>query len=524
MNRQVFILLCIFILSRLIFINPLPIFFDSPEYLERFSNPNYFQAIASGHTPFHSGYIMLLWPIFQAAAFLGINSSVAVIFAQIIISTIGIYCFYQFLAIAINKKISLIATIIASLTPLYWITNISIMMESVYINFFLMSLFLFAKYGKSSTHSRLFLFYGSVCFGFAFLTHPLIILWLPFLLFTVYLYGKEKIFIALLTLSIAISAFGLLNSIFISKSLQISLASGVHKYLLDKLGEHVQIKADALSLFIIVRNTIIPLLRNNTILVVIISLLSLVLLLRRNKRIFILGILWIAPAFISNQWWDSLFFGRHSAISGFGFAFIAATFLKKRKILTFIFLAYILIVSLPALSLLKQPIPYLEEQKFVKSLPKGLLIESHFARPQVEGHYSGKTLFVNEPGWNKKELEKIIDTYLITKQPVFITSQALTDPYGLYSGPFLHPLSLSYARKFELDDLIPLYSIKKYSIVDKHAGLTIYKIISKEKSKYPDIPKLNYNRHRIDYFDPISQLGFFIDKAKIIQIHNMVNE
>ncbi|OGH23754.1 MAG: hypothetical protein A2958_03315 [Candidatus Levybacteria bacterium RIFCSPLOWO2_01_FULL_38_13] len=141
MNRKVFIPLCVFILSRLIFINYLPVFFDAPEYLDRFFNPDYFKAIISGHLPLHIGYILLYWPIFRCAIFFGFNPSLTIIVAQILLSTIGIYCFYRFIEIVTNRRIAFIGSLIATLTPLYWIMNVSIMTESTYINFFLISIF-----------------------------------------------------------------------------------------------------------------------------------------------------------------------------------------------------------------------------------------------------------------------------------------------------------------------------------------------------------------------------------------------
>jgi len=67
-------------------------------------------------------------------------------------------------------------------------------------------------------------------------------------------------------------------------------------------------------------------------------------------------------------------------------------------------------------------------------------------------------------------------------------------------------LSLSYARKYALEDVIKLYSLDKYATVDKQAGLEIYKVSRKVKSPYPKIQKLTNNRHRIDFYDPLSRL------------------
>src|SRR3989338_417485 len=508
MNRKIFILLCVFILSRLIFINYLPVFFDAPEYLDRLSNPDYFNAIISGHLPLHIGYILLYWPIFHFAIFFGISPSLTIILAQIVFSTIGIYCFYRFTEIITNNKIALLGTLIAILTPLYWIMNVSIMTESTYVNFFLISLFFLVKYGKEKNHSKLFLLAACFFFVLTLLTHPLVVLWLPFLISLIYFFRKGKIFITILELISAVIIAFLINSFFVAKALHVSYLNGVHKYLFDQGIAFTPAISSFLILIRFIRNAVFPLLQNNTAVIFFLGLTSLILKFNEDRKLFIVGFLWLLPSLIINQCFDfdALLFGRHAVITGFGLAFFAAVFLEKRKLLSLIVILYILISSLPALTLLKQPIPYLTEQKFVQHLPKGLLIESHFARPQVQGYYSGEIIFVNQPTWNENGVEMKIDSFLNKDKPVFVTSQALSDPYGLYSGPFIHMLSLSYARKYALEDVIKLYSLDKYATVDKQAGLEIYKVSRKVKSPYPKIQKLTNNRHRIDFYDPLSRL------------------
>lgn len=508
MNKKVIILLCLFILSRLVFINPLPVFFDSPEYLMRFANPNYFQAIISGHLPFHVGYITLFWPVFQIAKLLGINPSFAVVFAQIIFSTVSIYCFYRFVEIISNRNVAIFSTIIASLFPLYWITNVTIMTESTYINFLLISAFFLSLYAKTENNRNIFLLLGSLSFGISLLTNPLVLIWLPFLLSLTYLINKGRIIKVIFTLLITVGVVTPINWSFVFNSFQNSTV-------FPKI-------SSALDILRFIRNAFLPIFQNNTSLVFILSVVSLIKLFIKNKGLCFVLFSWLIPLVLASQWFNPLLSGRHSIIADFGFAFLIAILLQKRKVLFFVVIFYILITYLPALNLLKQPVPYLIEKDYVKKLPKGLLIETHLAKPQVERQYSGQIIFVNQPGWNKNALENTIDSHLNIRKPVFITSQALSDPYGLYSGPFLLPLSLSYAKKFELDSIIRNYSLKKFASIDEEAGLSVYKIVSKQKSKYPDIPRLNYNRRRMDYFDPITQLLLLIERAMTTQSHNMI--
>lgn len=519
MNRKVFFLLCIFILSRLAFINPLPVFFDSPEYLTRFSNPNYLQAISSGHLPFHVGYVLLFWPVFHLANFFNINPPSAIIFTQIIFSAIAVYAFYGFARIITDKKTAFISASIAAILPLYWIMNVTIMAESTYINSFIISLFFITLSLKKEI--KIYEILGFLFFAIAILTNPLVALWIPFLISIVYFFKKRKIIVFSLSLFLTIVFAFSINSLLISYALHTSFQNGIHQYLFGTDIKTIPDISSFLAILRFIRNLFIPLFQNNTFLIIVLSAISLVKMFRK-KKLFIMLLLWILPMIITNQWYDSLLFGRHGEIAVFGLAFLTGIFLEKKKILFIITVIYVLVFSLPAMLLLKQPIPYLETGEYVKTLPKGLLIENHFARPQVEGNYSGTILFVNQPGWNPNAFEETVDNFLNKNQPVFVTSFALSDPYGAYFGPFLYSLSLSYANKFELQNIIPQYTLQQFAVIDENAGLLIYKIISKEKSSYPNIPKLAYNRHRIDYFDPLTQLWFLIKRANVIQSQSMI--
>ena len=221
--------------------------------------------------------------------------------------------------------------------------------------------------------------------------------------------------------------------------------------------------------------------------------------------------LWTIPAFIANQWWDSVLFGRYAILSTFGLAVTTAYFLRNRKKILLAILAYMFIVSFPSLTLLISSIPYIQEANAIQNLPKGnLLIESHFARPQIEGANNGKIFFVSDIS-QLESLEKLIYSSLVARNRIFISSQALSEPYGVYSGPYLHTLSLSYRYDFTIKSTIEKFTLQKYKDVDIKSNLIIYEIISSSPSAYPQISRLDKNRRRIDYYDLFVKLrGNFI--------------
>lgn len=428
----------IFLLSRFYTANINPVWFDSAEYLTRFANPNFWTALSSGHYPLHAGYILLF-------------KNLPLISSQIILGLAGLIAFYK-----LTK--SKTATIIASLLPIVWISQTTVMMEAAYVPLFLISLYFFKN-------KKCLL--ASVFFSLSLLTHLAVLLWIPLVL-----YYNKKSFIYLF---VSILITSLFNAYLISPNILTGLA-GIY---LSKTGEHVQLT----NIFVLFRNFFIPLLRNNTSLIVILAGVSIFI----NRKSFILNFLWIAPAIITNQWWDSLLFGRHALIASFGLALAVSQLLKSHRLLKSFVVTYLILVTLPTVDLINKPIPYLEVAKQIKGLQVGgTLIDSHFARPQTTNIYPGKTIYVNEPGW-KFEISK----------PLFVTSAALSDPYGLYTGPYLHSLSLSYKENSTLYNYLKNESFKKVS-------KDIYEVVE-TGVPYPKI-NLYYSDKRLDYYDPISQL------------------
>lgn len=502
---KIFLLLGLFLLSRLTFLNSGPAFFDSPEYLRRFGIDSFLQAMIEGHPPLHAGYILLFWPIFNLGQLLGGYGALLVVFAQAFLATIAIWCFFQSILLLTNKQIALWASVVASLLPLWWIATGSIMMEAAYASAYLISFYFFLLFLKKEKPT--FFLISMACFFVALLTHIAVIFWVTLFFFTVFRVSKKQKGKFILYAASGFVATTIAMIYFLAIVSNLSFFESATLIFASKTGEHMQIPVSAIGIAQFMRNIFIPTIANNTSLVLILSAVSLFVLWKKEKSLFLFGFLWLLPITVVSNWWDSLLFGRHALLASFGFAFLVGSLLEKHKKIFFLVISYLLIVSLLAMILLRQPIPYIEEANAIEKLPReGLLIETHFARPQVERIYKGKIIFVNEPGWNSINTPGEIRKFLANKKSVFITSQALSDPYGLYSGPYIHSLSLSYAHPFALEGIINQFTLQKYKIIDEEDNLLIYRIITNKPSPYPDIKKMNQSRRRIDYFDPITQL------------------
>lgn len=507
MRKKLVIAACLlFIVSRLFFINTEPLFFDSAGYLQSFSYPDLFRAVVSVHFPLHDGYILLFWPFYHTAKFLGANPALGVILAQIVVALLSVYAFYRVVAFISDKKTALLAVIIISLSPLFWISNVTILYEIAYIGLFTLSLFCLVLYFEKKR--ELFLHLSAVCFCFAFFTHMMVILWLP-LVFAIAFFKSKKKFLRVLAIFI-IYLFVLSQ---VRKFIVTTFAGDglVYSFSGLQFGTYNSAGFDIRGILVSLRNFFIPLMRGYTSLVVVLSVISLAILLFRNRKLFVYGLLWVGPALIALQFWEAQLPGRYGILAGFGLAFLTAYLLKGHKILTGIMLVYMVFVTLPAMNLLRGEIPYLQLADVAATLPKdSLLIESHFSRRQVQDTYKGKLLSINEPNIMKQQIQKDIDTYLKNKKDVYISSAALTDPYGLYSGPYLHPITLSYAKPPELFSPINEYTLKEYKVIDRDDNLIMYKIISHKKSPYPEMKNLKYSHRRLDYYDPLLWIYKFV--------------
>lgn len=501
----------LFFLSRLFFINASGVFFDSQEYFHLFLNSNYLLAIANGHFPPHEGYILLFWPLFQVVTYMHSNGAYTVILGQIVLSFFTLYFFYEFVNYISDKQIAIIATIIVSLIPLFWIINVTLMMENAYAFFFFASMYFLIKFIKSKNIIYL-LHISLLLFVLSFLTNMMTVLWFPLFLYLIYIKKKNALKKVLLLFIFYISIAAILNIFFIASVTNAQPLVVAFYLYLSKRPEFPILHFDIHSLLVVLRNFLIPLLRNNTILIVILSFIALLVGFKKEKKFFILGVLFIIPAIYTNQWWDSLLNGRHALLTGFGMAILVA-YLLKNKYWAFIFVTiYLLFVSMPVLFLLREPIPYLVEAQYVATLPKNaLLIESHFARPQVQETVKAKTIYVNEPTLDIEPLTKKIDRYLRNKKPVFVSSTALSEPYGLYSGPYLHNITLSYEKPFELESVMTNFTLKPYKTLNLKDNLLIYKLVSTKKSPYPSVMNLRNSYRRLDYYDPFWRLTWLFE-------------
>jgi hypothetical protein len=510
-KKYLYLLSALFLTSRFVVINPQPIFFDSPEYLTRLQN-SFITAISTGHLPLHSGYLFFAWPIYHLAQLIHLEPLTTVLVAQSLLGLLSVFALFGVIRRLTNEKVAIWSIVVYSLLPLVWISQVSLMMEAAYLPFFIFALYYYLKYTGNKNNLSLFL--ASIFLAESFLTHFGIIIWIPLLYLFLILQTKTKQFTVLFSIIVSILLASFLNAYLMSIYSHAPLLVSLKQLYFAKTGEHANIPFSFIGGIIAFRNWSIPLLRNNTSTVIIVSIISAILVYKQNKSLLFILLLGITPSILANQWWDSLFFGRHALIASISFAILTGFAIAKHFKLRIAVLLFICVTVIPAMSLLKQPIPYLEMQKTAARLPSGgLYIESHFARPQLQYIYKGETIFVDEPGWVGNKLPEVINHYLNNKKPVFITSQALSEPYGLYSGPYLHTLSLSYKNGFDLQPLLQNYQTTDYDVVSLQDNLIVYSLIKNTHAKYPEILNMKNSYRRTDFTDPFFTLYRWLPSA-----------
>lgn len=490
----------LFLISRLWFLNWGEVFFDSGEYLRRWAEPSLFSAIIGGHPPLHLGYVVHNWVISNFFQRLEADPLPVILVLQVCLALLSVYSFGEVILRLTDVKTARRAMILISVLPIFWIVNGTVTMETTYLFFFFASLFFLSRYTQK-TGNGWHLLLVSVFWIMAFLTHTVVLIWIPFFIYLAWIWSKERFWKVMIVGVLSILTASIINAFFLSYSLGTNIQQGFYWLYAAKFGEHAWFSFDIETIVRYLRNWIVPLLYNNTSPLVILGFLSLLKQWKTSKKLFVLGLLWLGPSLIANQWWDSLLYGRHALIASFGLAFFAAAILNKWSF-KLVFLL-ILVISLPALLFLRSGIPYQLMSEKVSTLPGGgLLIDSHFSRPYTEGDYFGETIYVDEPGWSIEEAGNLIVSYINNKRNVFVTGHALSEPYGLFSGPYLHPISLSYKNDYILEGLTDKWGFAEYQEIDRDLNLMIYKITTKG-DKYPSIEKLDESKRRIDYYDPL---------------------
>ena len=131
-----FITLAIIYIAEFFTVPKNVLFYDQPEYLRIISTHSFWQVFSLGHFPIH--------PIFMGIFWIG-NKFVSANLIAWIFGIISTLLIYKISKLIFGKGKFWLAAIIFVLFPAVWIMNTNLMVESISLTFFLLSIYLFLK-------------------------------------------------------------------------------------------------------------------------------------------------------------------------------------------------------------------------------------------------------------------------------------------------------------------------------------------------------------------------------------------
>lgn len=498
--KDLLIILPLF-LSRILFLSPLSIYFDSPEYIHLIDNSSLLQALTGGHEPIHPGFILPAWILSRIFPFLGAVYSAEIVSS--VFAALGFFIFFKIVQILFNKKIAIRALILASLLPVLFLSGVNVLTDTIYIFFYLLSFYFLLLFTRKK--SKKWFVFGVLSLAYAIFTHTQTILWLPVFFAPVILVKKKNIrftfkqvviflfFGIILGVSSLVLLLGLIGNS-VQESLQLLFMHGTDIYGTGNIFIDI-----ARSM----RNFGIIILRNNSTFVVLAAIIGSVLLFKKDKKKFGILALWFLPTLFVTQYWHIGLFGRVALISSFPLAILAAQ-IKSRIIFIAIVLQLVIIIIPLAINNRNAPIQK-ELVNLYDSIPRNsVLISSNLIRPQVT--YGGEKYFINEPGQGLEFISSKIDGAMKENKNVYIDSQALYNPYFSYDGNHLHVLSLG---EYGNSGIKPLFDRYQLQIIKTTSNprIFLYQIIGSSNKQSEYIFQYSYEfqnkiqRSRIDYGD-----------------------
>lgn len=467
------VLILLLFISRVLFLSPLAIYFDSPEYVLLIQNPSLIKALTLGHEPIHPGFILPAWLLNKI---LPIGALYSAELVSSLFSALGLFVFYKTTKLYFYKQIAAKALIIASLLPVLFLAGVNALTDTTYIFFYLLSFYCVSRFVFNKNHhtDTKWIFFGILSLGYSVLTHTQVILWLP-LFFSPLLFIKHerKRYTKLITIFV-IEGVGL--GIFSLVVVMVSAGGNVFeslKLLFMHGGDVISSQNPLIAALRMLRNLAITLLRNNTSLVVLFAVFSFIKLWKKKRRVALFCLIWLLPVLVTAQYWHIGLFGRVSLLASFPIAIMCAHY--KSKLVFFILFVNLLIITIPiALSNRQAPIQT-QLQSLYKSIPSdSILVSSNLIRPQVT--FRGETYFINEPGQSLVFISNKINTALIDGRPVYIDSQALFNPYYAYDGNHLHILSLSTYGNATIAPLFKEFEVKVIRVEDRRNHIYLYQV------------------------------------------------
>lgn len=440
------------------------LFYDVPEYLQIVTTHPFLQVFSLGHFPIHPIFLGILWILIK---FLPVNV-IAMFFG-----VISIFIIYKISKLIFKEGPYFLATLIFTLFPAVWIINTNLMVESVALTFYLLSIYFFLTKKSKSFFLSLFLMIG---------IHIQTVFWIPTILLLPFIFNEETDFKKKEIFKyIKFSIFAILTSI------------AFYFLIYYFSGREISGTTEQLSTYLssgilrMIRNSWLTLATDFGSLIIPILLIILIKKIKSKEKIIAWIIFFVLTILMAANWQGD-FMGRRIIFASVILSLAIYKYLKRK---TFFVILYLLPIVIANIVLYSGSYPFA-----LPNIPKDqVLVETRYLKPFTK--YDGTILWIGEDNLSK------IDEFFKDDKRVFITKQAVTAPYLLLVGQNYHITSLGKIGESE-----SRFLFKKYAF-ESHGNFLEIKKYNGNISKDAGEPIIFYdqnfwgrlNRHRIDYGD-----------------------
>lgn len=472
MDRRTFwVLLLLFIFSRLFFLADFPHFFDSPEYLRLAQASGFTAALTQAHASVHPVYLFLS-QIFQGILPLSAVRSLS--FLSFIFGLLGFIAFYHWTLLTMGRKIALFASIPVILFPHTFLIHTQVMHESLDHGLFLLGLMFFALFLKRRTFS--FSALAVLFLSLSIFDYVGMVLWLPVVIATPLLISsinKKRAVLQAFIVSLASIVLGLGLLYLVLRLTPLDPIERLRALAFTEGGALMSF-IRPLEVLRSLRNAMFITFFGYSPLLPLVLLWSLVVLLRhRSWHILLFIAVWLASFLLSIWFWHGGLYGRLGGLVAYPFALILAL-LENKKSYTLI-LGTLLVIFIHTVFLYSsRPIPEVQKA-LIDTLPESnaVLVFSDYQRPQLEEYYPS-ALYVSSHTY--PEIEEDIQQVLDAGSTVYISQQAATFPYLQYDGQGVHILSYGDFDRAHLKSFLQNKGLEPVAENPSFPLLSIYRL------------------------------------------------
>lgn len=517
LNNPLIAISLLYFVTRLPFIRLYPLLFDSFEYLERAQRMNignFQEIISSSHQPIHTFYLLTLFIAKQIFSFLPISSLMVLL--SIVFGYLTLIYWYRFVRIYTDNKTAFYSSVLVLFFPLFFVVNTNIMYESELLFFQVAGLYYF--FIAVNKNSLKIIIVSGILWGVSQSIFIGSLILLPIYLSVLLIGRRKKIIVPILFILTAV-ATNITIDLLIFQKLDL---------LVNKYASFVYVpnydKNYGLVIFLlrVLRNLFFHPIVILSVSGFIILLISLLIILRKNKRQFFLFIIWLSPSLILTQYWGAWLLGRLAIFLTFTAALIVSTAVRNKYLKLFIL---ILLSATTGYYMIKQ----CDKPPLYKSFS---LIKEGDKRSGIAvltSDYNRFLYVLNDipiyifRGFNEAadEEKEFILRNLAEGKKVLIDSSGLRFPYYQFDSDFFQVLSMGKIGTSQGSKVLSELDFNLYAQDQSNKDIYFFELISPLKEMRKVQAKIFYpkslyyiSQNKPYKYDPSANLFYLILKKK----------